>query len=211
MSNDRSDSSDGNDDFTFDVEPSVTTDDDGLPVGARMAPDTHSQAPDRQSPKPDNGRTSVSGGGSTVFDALARDFQQQQQDKNVTLPVMERDGYEVVYNKMVDYDDLQLWMQSCRTRQGINELKMSCIVLGNQCIGIKRHGEMLVHDGQSVTFRTPEFKRIFTGGDGQVPSAIDTVKRFYGLDGHVLQTARYLMREAGYSADDLMDTNPTKS
>lgn len=129
---------------------------------------------------------------------------------STTIPVLGRPDYAVRFRTDFtgnDLDSLRKRSRNKRMTDGIDGIKFSALLLAFTCQGITRKGRGLEEDlgaDRAITFVSTELKELL-GNPGM--SADDTVRKFYGLEGHVDATARRLMVEAGWG--DEVDADPT--
>lgn len=129
-------------------------------------------------------------------------------DLTAVLEVPKRPAYGV--RCRTDYTglDTDLIRKKCRDKKfsdGIDGVKFAALLIASQTVEILRHGEPLELDGVTpVTFTSkPLQERMGT------TTADQTVRKFYGLEGHVDAAGRRLMNEAGYG-DDVYAMDPTR-
>lgn len=121
-----------------------------------------------------------------------------------TFPVPTRPGWTVTYSAGIDGDDLKEWAKKARDRKaptGVDNLRMACITLANQCTAIRKDGQPMTEEGDDLTFRSPELQRIVGAS-----RAADAVRLFYGGprhlgDGFVLAHFTELTKLAGFDGD----------
>ena len=130
------------------------------------------------------------------------------EDLSTVIEVPKRPGYAL--RCRTDYTglDVDLIRKKCRDKKfadGVDGIKFASLLLGVMTTAILRNGEELELDGTSpVTFATPALQaRMGTSSVDQ------TVRKFYGLEGHVDAAGRRLMNEAGYG-DDVYAVDPTQ-
>jgi hypothetical protein len=116
-----------------------------------------------------------------------------------------RPGWSVRYRTDFtgkDLDGLRKNAKDRRFADGVDGIKFAALLLALTCQGIRRHGQDLELDGASpVTFTSPELQSLLGTRD-----ANSTVRKLYGLEGHVDAAARKLMAEAGWGDEaDLAD------
>jgi len=128
-------------------------------------------------------------------------------DLTTLIEVPKRPGYAL--RCRTDYTglDVDLIRRKCRDKKfsdGIDGIKFASLLLATMTTAIVRNGVDLELDGTSpVTFVSkPLQERMGTG------TADATVRKFYGLEGHVDAAGRRLMNEAGYG-DEVYAGDPT--
>lgn len=120
-----------------------------------------------------------------------------------TLPVPERPGWAVVYNIDVDHRLLGRWQRASRDTDlpnNLDELKYTLTLLAALCKRIVRQGTVVTLAGEVLTFRSVEFQRLLG-----VRTANDAVRKVYGRDAHVLTAGAGVLREAGYTEEQVAD------
>jgi hypothetical protein len=124
-------------------------------------------------------------------------------EAEATLPVPERPGWAVVYNIDVDHRLLGRWQRASRDTDlpnNIDELKYTLTFLAALCRRIIRQGKVVELAGEAVTFRSREFQKLLGARD-----ANEAVRKVYGRDAHVLTAGAALLREAGYTEEQVAD------
>lgn len=123
------------------------------------------------------------------------------------IPVLGRPRYTVRFRTDFtgqDIDSLRKRARNKRMSEGIDGVKFAALLLAFACKGILRDGEEMSGSlgvDQPVVFTTTEFQAILGTGN-----ADETVRKFYGLEGHVDAAARRLMAEAGWGEEfDALD------
>ena len=129
---------------------------------------------------------------------------------STTIAVPGRPAYAVRFRTDFttrELDSLRKRARNKRFLDGIDGAKFSALLLGLTCLDVLRNGEPLGPalgvDG-AVTFTTRELQELYG-----TSSADETVRKFYGLEGHVDATARRLMAEAGWG-DEADVADPTE-
>jgi hypothetical protein len=129
-------------------------------------------------------------------------------DLTTLIEVPKRPGYAI--RCRTDYTglDVDLIRKKCRDKKftdGIDGIKYASLLLASMTTAIVRNGKDLELDGVSpVTFTSkPLQERMGTA------TADATVRKFYGLEGHVDAAGRRLMNEAGYG-DEVYAGDPTQ-
>lgn len=127
-----------------------------------------------------------------------------------TIEVTGRPGYSVTFRTDFTGKDLDLLRHRCKNRRfvdGFDGVKFAALLLGFTCQGITRKGTDLADQLDTtgpVTFATRALQELY--GTADVDS---TVRKFYGLEGHVSTTATQLMTEAGWD-DEATVADPTE-
>lgn len=124
----------------------------------------------------------------------------------VTLPVDGRPGWAVRYRADFTGANVDAFRKRAKDRKfvdGVDGIKFAAILLASQAVAIVRRGKDVELEGKPATFQSRDFMDL-VGGSG----AVDTVRKFYGLDGHVDAAARALMVEAGWG-DEVSAADPT--
>lgn len=126
------------------------------------------------------------------------------------IPVTGRAGYAVRFRTDFtgqDLDSLRKRAKNKRMSDGIDGIKFAALLLAFTCQGITRNGRELSEDldlDRPVTFTSREFQELIG-----TSSADESVRKFYGLEGHVDASARRLMAEAGWG-DEVDALDPTE-
>lgn len=144
--------------------------------------------------------------GDTDLDQLRAELKAEVADTTV-LNVDGRPGWSVRYRTDFTGKDLDLLRKRAKDRKfadGIDGVKFGALLLAITCEAIRRRGEDVELEGKVATFQS----RAFMAELGTA-TAVETVRRFYGLDGHVDAAARKLMAEAGWG-DDATEADPTE-
>lgn len=147
------------------------------------------------------------GADSSDYDELADELSALT-DLSTVIEVIKRPGYGVRCRTDFTGLDIDLIRKKCRDKKfsdGIDGVKFASLLLASFATAILRNGELLELDGVSpVTFTSkPLQERMGTA------TADATVRKFYGLEGHVDAAGRRLMNEAGYG-DEVYATDPTQ-
>lgn len=123
------------------------------------------------------------------------------------LEVPLRPGYTVRCRTDFTGADLEKLRKAARDKRyadNIDGVKFAALLIASTAEAILRQGDPLVLDGASpVTFTTPELRARYG-----TANAADTVRAFFGREGHVDAAARRLTSEAGWG-DDLYAVDPT--
>lgn len=131
-----------------------------------------------------------------------------------TIPVLGRQGYAVRFRTDFTGRDLDALRKKARNKRfvdGVDGIRFASLLLAFAAQGITRQGrelgEQLGADGP-VTFTSPELQDLL--GTRNDPNPADaTVRKLYGLEGHVDAAARRLMAEAGWG-DEVDAEDPTE-
>lgn len=125
-----------------------------------------------------------------------------------TIVVEGRPDYAVRYRTNItaqDLDSLRKRAKNKRFSDGIDTVKFSSLLLAFTAQAIIRKGTDLELDGVTpVTFTTRELQAVYGTGDADT-----TVRKFFGLEGHVDAAARKLLTEAGWG-DEADTADPTQ-
>lgn len=146
---------------------------------------------------------------STDLDDLAAELNADVAP-TTTIAVTGRPGYAVRFRTDFtgkDLDSLRKRAKNKRMSDGIDGIKFAALLLAFTCQGITRAGRELAEDLDTkgpVTFTTRELQELIGTAD-----ADSTVRKFYGLEGHVDAAARRLMVEAGWG-DEVDAMDPTE-
>lgn len=127
----------------------------------------------------------------------------------ITLRVPARPAYTVRYGTDLDYEQyafLTLGARDPSMPGGVNEMALSCVLLATLCRAVQVDGEDITENGEPVTFDSRHLQQML-----QVKKPADAVRKLYGKDGHITQTARRLLAACGYAGDAGLDVVPTKS
>lgn len=128
-------------------------------------------------------------------------------DTSTVLEVPLRPGYSIRCRTDFTGADLEKLRKAARDKRyadGLDGIKFAALLIAANTTAILRQGEPLALDGVSpVTFTTPELRARYG-----TANAADTVRAFFGREGHVDAAARRLTTEAGWG-DDLYAVDPT--
>lgn len=128
------------------------------------------------------------------------------------LAVDGRPRYSVRFRTDFTGKDLDLCRQLSRDKSYEDKLdgvKFGALLLAKTCVHILRDGQVLELGGKVATLTEPEFMDLMLRPDERGPlKAVDVVRRFYGLDGHVDAAARKLLEVAGWG-DEARKADPT--
>lgn len=154
-------------------------------------------------------REDVAGGERTALDDLKADLAKQVKTPPVTIGVPRRPNLSLRFSTEINADLLNAWRKRSRERRGsddVDVLKFSCLVIANQCEAVLRNGEVVpAVNGEPISFRHADLIQM-TGA----MSAIDAVRKLYGVDGDVINVASEVTRLAGYGDEELDVEDPTK-
>ena len=124
------------------------------------------------------------------------------------IEVLGRDGYAVRCRTDFtgrDLDNIRKQARDKRYSDGLDGIKVAGLLIALTAKAITRNGVDLVLDGESpVTFTSKPLQARYG-----TSSAYDTVRAFYGLEGHVDAAGRRLMGEAGWG-DEVYAVDPTQ-
>lgn len=137
--------------------------------------------------------------GTTQLDALEDELGAEVEGDDFYVPVPRRPGYELRFKSHLDGELMGKWARSAADRKalgGIDELKLSKLVLTNLNTGIVRNGDLVTVDGVPMTIRSRGFLDVMKEG-----RPFDAVKKLYGSDGHLMAAAREVLSECGYGED----------
>lgn len=128
-------------------------------------------------------------------------------DLTTVIEVPKRPGYGVRCRTDFTGLDIDLIRKKCRDKKfsdGVDGVKFASLTLASFAVAIIRNGEEFTLDGEGpITFVSkPLQERMGT------TTADATVRKFYGLEGHVDAAGRRLMNEAGYG-DEVYAVDPT--
>jgi hypothetical protein len=136
----------------------------------------------------------------TPLDDVIAELTQPVADVERVVPVRGRPGWALIVNIDFPFDDLKLWRKKATTKPAkgtrpaeIDELRVACTVLAARTVGLTRNGQPILAAGEPATFGSDAFLRAL-GQD----RPIEAVRAVFGLDGHVLGAASYIVDEAGY-------------
>lgn len=127
---------------------------------------------------------------------LAADFRRQARKAVIDVPG--RDGYTVVFDAVIPYEIYQAWLVAAAdpaSPTGVNQLELAVRCLTSQCTQIRKDEQLLIVDGEPVTFVTEALQQMLGAID-----AAGAVRAFYGTDGLVLKVSGALLHQAGYGA-----------
>lgn len=132
---------------------------------------------------------------------------------STVIPVLGRPAFAVRFRTDFtgkELDALRKAAADKRFADGIDGVKFAALLLAKTCLGILRHdSEDAMREALGVTAPVTFVTRELQGKYATTGSADATVRKFYGLEGHVDATARRLMAEAGWG-DDVYATDPTQ-
>jgi hypothetical protein len=141
------------------------------------------------------------------LEALKQEIAKEVTGDVIVLEVPKRPGWTVRYRCDVEMPLLSRWRKAAADRQmpdGLDELKLCLTVLANQCDALLLNGqEVEGGGGELLTFASKEFLDLVGVG-----RPIDAVKRWYGVDGHVLAAAQEVLTESGFG-DEATREDPT--
>jgi hypothetical protein len=144
-------------------------------------------------------------GETTLLEDLAAELTAELEDELEPIEVPERPGWSVVYSKAITNDNIKAWRKRAKDGKNVDELRLACIILGNQCRRLVRNGVTITAGEEAVTFASPAFHGLYGVG-----TARDAIRAFYGRDGHVLMAANRVVEAAGYGAElEDVDEDPT--
>lgn len=173
-------------------------DDDTPRFGAASDPDLDLPAREKVGVKASPG---------SPLDELRSEASREVGGKTSTYPTHERPGWSVRYRADVEVSSLNVWRKRCADRSmpdGVDELKLACLILANHCDVLVQNGNDLVdEDGEPVTFGSSAFLESFG-----VTRAIDAVKKWYVSDGHLMAASQELMFDSGFG-DETASEDPT--
>jgi len=130
------------------------------------------------------------------------------EDNTTLIEVPKRPAYALRCRTDFTGLDIDLIRRKCRDKKfadGVDGVKFASLLLASFTTAVLRNGEELELDGVSpITFTSkPLQDRMGTA------TADATVRKLYGLEGHVDAAGRRLMSEAGYG-DDVQAMDPTQ-
>jgi hypothetical protein len=129
-------------------------------------------------------------------------------DLTTVIEVPKRPGYALRLRTDFTGLDIDLIRKKCRDKKfsdGIDGVKFASLLLASMTTAVLRHGEELELDGVSPVTLTSKALQEKLG----TTTADATVRKFYGLEGHVDAAGRRLMSEAGYG-DEVYTVDPTQ-
>lgn len=149
------------------------------------------------------------------LDALRAELAAEVTPEELVLDVPTRDGYAVRFRCDVTNDELTAWRKRATIRAAkadkpalFDEAKVAAIILANKVDAIIAHAQELTDAGEPMTFASPAFLDLV----GKT-SAVEAVRHFYGLDGHVIAAANMVLDRSGFGGelaeDD--DADPTRT
>ena len=142
-----------------------------------------------------------------ILDSLKAELAKKVSLPAITLPVLSREGLKVRFNCNIESKDLQRLSKKAKIpnaktatlEESIDELKLSCLIIANYSEAIiKDDVEVIGEDGNVYNFKHPELLEMV-----HAESAADAVKKFYGVDGYILQTAQKLIASSGFDPDTI--------
>jgi len=150
-------------------------------------------------------------GEGSLLEALRVELTAELDEELDPMEVPERRGFAVVYSKAITAELLKAWQRRAKDGKNIDPLRLSAIILASQCRRILHRGVLVTAGSEEpVTFRDAAFLELYGVG-----RAVEAVRAFYLLDGHVLSAADELVKAAGFGADlddadigDLEDPTP---
>lgn len=145
------------------------------------------------------------------LDILRKAIEEEVRPDDLILPVPTRRHIKLAYNTAIDGEKFQMWQRRCVVKKGstdVDVLKLSCIVLANQCkaVLVDHNGtdtEVLGDDGQSLNFTHPDFRNMLLAKrpNGVANSSTQLVRDLFASDGHLLSAAREVIEAAGYGEE----------
>lgn len=145
----------------------------------------------------------------SALDVIRAELEQPVDLGTVDLEVPARPVYKVRYRCEVAYEELLDWRDRATitnrserrkptaqaTAGRLNELKMASFVLVHRCIAILRDGEEVPDGYGGPLMFTSELLLDMVGAR----TAVEAVRKFYGVDGHVSAAANRVLVEAGWT------------
>lgn len=147
----------------------------------------------------------------SALDSLREEISRDVAAKTVTLTVPTRPGWAVRYRCDVEAGELGRWQKAAKDStqpDRLDSLKVAMTILANQCDALIKDGEALTDDdddGEPVTFRSEVFLEMFGVG-----RAIDGVKQWYAVDGHIIAASTEVLVESGYGDEAEREEDPTQ-
>ena len=139
----------------------------------------------------------------TLLSSLREELSKKLETEPLELVVPNRPKIKMVFSTDVDTYQTQLWRKRSADKtlpEGFDNLKFSCIVIANQCEGIKFDGVLAVDEkGNALTFRDKELLDMMGGASGR---ATDAVRWLYGADAHIFKAVEEIFTAAGYNDDE---------
>ena len=135
---------------------------------------------------------------SSPLDLLAQTLAGEVHRPPITLPVPERAGVTITFDTNIDNDTLTAWRKRANyedARDGTDPLKLACIVLSNKAIGFSMNGRPVLKEGQPLTFASQDVWQMVKP---PALTALQAVRRLYGVDAHVITVGGEVLRAAGY-------------
>lgn len=142
-----------------------------------------------------------------ILDSLKEELSKKVSLPPITLPVLSRAGLKVRFNCNIESKDLQRLSKlskinkakNATPEENVDELRLSCLIIANYSDAIlKDDVEVIGEDGKVYNFRHPELLEMV-----HAENASDAVKKFYGVDGYILQTAQKIVASAGYDPENI--------
>lgn len=157
----------------------------------------HAPASSSSSLDEDDDLAPLKPGEGSLLEGLRAELTAELDAELEPIEVPERPGWSVVYSKAITNEALKAWRRRAKDGKNVDELRLGCIVLGNQCRRLLRNGVTITAGGdEPVTFRDKAFHELYGVADARA-----AIRAFYGLDGHVLMAASRVLEGAGYGAE----------
>ncbi|HEX5782391.1 MAG TPA: hypothetical protein VFX80_10735, partial [Solirubrobacteraceae bacterium] len=144
---------------------------------------------------------------ASPLEELRQEIKREVHGDPIVLEVPGRAGWSVRYRADVELPQLAAWRKKAADRampEGLDELKLCLTILANQCDALLKDGrEVEDDDGQLVTFASAAFLELTGAG-----RAVEAVRRWYVIDGHVVAAAQEVMNASGYGEEAIRE-DPT--
>ena len=132
----------------------------------------------------------------------------------ILLNIPGRPGVQIRCNTNIEFELLQAWnkrvTRKVQGQQETDNLRLATIIVANQVEVVVFHGaDATNEDGSPLNFKGPEIADML--GLPKNAQAYQTVRQFFGNDGHVVHAMSDILSAAGYDNDvDLSsDEDPT--
>ena len=145
-------------------------------------------------------------GDGSPLDALVAELTAEVEDavEPTRLDVPGRDGIVMLYRKNITGPELERWRKQAKSGKGVDAVRLSALALVHASIGMVRRGEEMFDDaGDPITFRSRFLIDLYAA-----PSAVETVRKLYVLDGRLMAAANAVLEAAGFG-DEAVESDPT--
>lgn len=151
----------------------------------------------------------------SLFDQLAASLSQDAAPKPITVPIPGRPNLSLRMSCEVDSERLAQWTRRATEKRGaergVNQLRLSCMILVNQCTGLVMNGQVVTNEhDETVRLNSPQLAEML--GLPEHADRVAVLQKLFGSDGHIFTASQKVLDAAGYGDD--IDTsggeeNPT--